>query len=92
MRKSVEQAGDGSVIVDATISIADFNQQFRSKLPEAPEYETLAGYLQTITGRLPESAEEIKTENFIFSIVSKSARRIRQVKVTPNLKSQELSE
>ena len=92
VRKSVEQAGDGSVIVDATISIADFNQQFRSKLPEAPEYETLAGYLQTITGRLPESAEEIKTENFIFSIVSKSARRIRQVKVTPNLKSQGSSE
>jgi len=49
VRKSVEQAGDGSVIVDATISIADFNQQFRSKLPEAPEYETLAGYLQTST-------------------------------------------
>jgi putative hemolysin len=92
VRKSVEQAGDGSVIVDATISIADFNQQFRSKLPEAPEYETLAGYLQTITGRLPESSEEIKTENFVFAIVSKSARRIRQVKVTPNLKSQESSE
>jgi CBS domain containing-hemolysin-like protein len=87
VRKSVEQAGDGSVIVDATISIADFNQQFRLKLPEAPEYETVAGYLQTITGKLPESNEEIRTENFVFAIISKSARRIRQVKVTPNLKS-----
>ena len=86
VRKSVEQSGDGSVIVDATISIADFNQQFRLKLPEAPEYETVAGYLQTITGRLPESNEEIRTENFVFTIVSKSARRIRQVKVTPLLK------
>ncbi|MGD0590386.1 MAG: hemolysin family protein [Bacteroidota bacterium] len=86
VRKSVEQAGDGSVIVDATISIADFNQQFRLKLPEAPEYETVAGYLQKITGRLPESNEEIRTENFIFAIISKSARRIRQVKVTPFLK------
>jgi len=86
LRKSVEQAGDGSVIVDATISIADFNQQFRLKLPEASEYETVAGYLQTITGRLPESNEEIRTENFVFAIISKSARRIRQVKVTPILK------
>jgi CBS domain containing-hemolysin-like protein len=86
VRKSVEQAGDGSVIVDATISIADFNQQFRLKLPEAPEYETVAGYLQTITGRLPESNEEIRTENFVFAIISKSARRIRQVKVTPLLR------
>jgi len=86
VRKSVEQAGDGSVIVDAALTIAEFNQQFRLKLPEASEYETVAGYLQTITGRLPESNEEIRTDNFVFAIISKSARRIRQVKVTPLLK------
>ena len=86
MRKSVEQASDGSVIVDAALSIADFNVQFRAQLPEAPDYETLAGYLQKITGKLPESNEEIKTENFLFTILTKSARRIRQVKVTPSLK------
>ena len=86
MRKSVEQASDGSVIIDAALSIADFNVQFRAQLPEAPDYETLAGYLQKITGKLPESNEEIKTENFIFTILTKSARRIRQVKVTPSLK------
>jgi CBS domain containing-hemolysin-like protein len=86
MRKSVEQASDGSVIVDAALSIADFNVQFRAQLPEAPDYETLAGYLQKITGKLPEPNEEIKTENFIFTILTKSARRIRQVKVTPSLR------
>jgi CBS domain containing-hemolysin-like protein len=86
VRKSVEQSGDGSVIVDAAISIADFNLQFRGKLPEAAEYETLAGYLQTITGKLSEANEEIKTSDFIFNILTKSARRIRQVKVTPLLK------
>ena len=86
MRKSVEQASDGSVIVDAALSIADFNVQFRAQLPEAPDYETLAGYLQKITGKLPESNEEIKTENFLFTILTKSARRIRQVKVTPSLR------
>jgi CBS domain containing-hemolysin-like protein len=86
IRKSVEQASDGSVIVDAALSIADFNVQFRAQLPEAPDYETLAGYLQKITGKLPESNEDIKTNNFSFTILTKSARRIRQVKVTPSLK------
>ena len=85
-RKSVEQEGDGSVIVDAALSIADFNLQFRAKLPEGSDYETMAGYLQKITGKLPELNEEIKTENFIFTILTKSARRIRQVKVSPLLK------
>ena len=92
MRKSVEQASDGSVLLDAALSIADFNIQFRAKLPEAPDYETLAGYLQKITGRLPESNEEIKTENFVFTILTKSARRIRQVKVSPSLKSNVIEE
>jgi CBS domain containing-hemolysin-like protein len=86
-RKSIEQVSDGSVIVDAALSIADFNVQFRAQLPEAPDYETLAGYLQKITGKLPESNEEIKTEHFVFTILTKSARRIRQVKVSPSLKS-----
>ncbi len=86
VRKSVEQASDGSVLVDAAISIADFNLQFRAKLPGASAYETLAGYLQTVTGKLPESNEEIRTEDFIFTILTKSARRIRQVKVSPLLK------
>jgi putative hemolysin len=90
--KSVEQSSDGSVILDAALSIADFNVQFRAKLPEDPDYETLAGYLQKITGKLPESNEEIKTENFIFTILTKSARRIRQVKVSPSLKSNVIEE
>lgn len=90
--KLVEQASDGSVILDAALSIADFNVQFRAKLPEAPDYETLAGYLQKITGKLPESNEEIKTENFVFTILTKSARRIRQVKVSPFLKSNVVEE
>jgi CBS domain containing-hemolysin-like protein len=85
VRKSVEQASDGSVIIDAAISIADFNTQFRDKLPEASDYETLAGYLQMITGRLPELNEEIRSENFVFTIITKSARRIRQVRVSPVL-------
>jgi Mg2+/Co2+ transporter CorC len=40
-----------------------------------------------MTGKLPESTEEIKTENFVFTILTKSARRIRQVKVSPSLKT-----
>ncbi len=88
-QKSIEQTSDGSVIIDATISIAEFNAQFREKLPESTDYETLAGYLQTITGRLSETNEEIKTEKFLFKIITKSARRIRLVKVTPIIKLSE---
>lgn len=81
VRKDVERRSDGSVIVDANISIHDFNEQFRGSLPEASDYDTLAGYLHKLTGRLPDTNEVITQNEFTFTILSKSARRIRQVKV-----------
>jgi len=83
VRKAVEQSGDGSAIIDANMSIFDFNAQFQSALPEASDYGTLAGFLQKSTGRLPDLNEEIRHSGFAFTILSKTARRLRQVKVTP---------
>ena len=79
--KAIEPAKDGSVIVDARLSVSDFNSQFVTDLPEAPEYETLAGFVQKVLGRLPEIGESIAFQEFQFTILSKTARRIRQVRV-----------
>ena len=79
--RTVVAAGDGLSLVDAAMTVGDFNRQFEADLPEAPEYETLAGYLHAVSGKLPEQGEEIRTPAFVFTIISKSARRIRQVRV-----------
>lgn len=79
--KSVVESSDGSSIVDATISISDFNQQFGAEIPETSDYETLGGFLQKLTGRLPELQEEIRQNDLIFTIAGKRARRIKHVKV-----------
>ncbi len=79
--KSVVVSSDGSSIVDATISISEFNQQFGADIPETSDYETLGGFLQKLTGRLPELHEEIRQNDLIFTIAGKRARRIKHVKV-----------
>jgi CBS domain containing-hemolysin-like protein len=80
--KEVEQSPDGSALVDARIDIKVFNDKFGSSVPEDPEYETLNGFLYKITGKIPEIKEEIHYENLLFTVLKKSQRRIRQVKVT----------
>jgi CBS domain containing-hemolysin-like protein len=80
--KSIEPAKDGSMIVDGLTSVADFNEQFDAAIPESSDYETLAGFLQKTTGRLPDVKEEILVDTLVFTILSKTARRIRQVRVT----------
>jgi CBS domain containing-hemolysin-like protein len=79
--KEVEHAADGSALVDARIDIKDFNEKFAAAIPEDPEYETLNGFLSKITGKIPEIKEEIDYENLHFTILKKSQRRIRQVRV-----------
>jgi CBS domain containing-hemolysin-like protein len=79
--QEVSRASDGSAIVDAKISISDFNGQFGGSIPEDPDYETIAGYLHKVTGRYPEVNEEIKAGGFEFKVMSKTSRRIRQVRV-----------
>lgn len=83
VKKAAEEGVDGSAIIDANMSISDFNNQFKAALPEATEYSTIAGFLQKVTGRLPELNEEIRQNRFSFTILSRTARRLRQVKVTP---------
>lgn len=80
-KKSIERTSDGTTIVEANISIHDLNEQFGAHIPESSDYETLAGFLQKITGRFPEVNEEIHYQGLNYSVLSKSARRIRQVKM-----------
>jgi CBS domain containing-hemolysin-like protein len=78
---SVEQGRDGTLTVDARLSIPDFNQQFSSRLPEAPEYETVAGFIQKELGRMPEVGDAVTTDGLTLTVQSKTARRIRMVRV-----------
>ncbi|MCX6142790.1 MAG: hemolysin family protein [Ignavibacteriales bacterium] len=80
--KLIEQARDGSVTVDARMSVGDFNQQFKAQLPEAPEYETLAGFIQKELGRMPDVGDTVTHQTLTLTVQSKTARRIRTVRVT----------
>ncbi|MBS4029007.1 MAG: HlyC/CorC family transporter [Ignavibacteriales bacterium] len=77
--KEIETASDGSFLVNAKISISNFNERFGSAIPEDAEYDTLSGFIQKLSGKIPELKEEIRYDGWTFSVVKKSQRRIRQV-------------
>jgi CBS domain containing-hemolysin-like protein len=63
------------------MSIKDFNDRFQAGIPLADEYETIGGLVQKVSGRIPEVGEEVATSGFSFTVIKKSQRRIRIVKV-----------
>jgi putative hemolysin len=66
-------------IVNAGLYIGEFNQKFKTDLPE--EYNTMGGYLTGTLGRIPLLDEEVKIGNFIFVIFDKVGPRIKKIKV-----------
>ena len=79
--KDVEQTADGTFLVNARMSIKDFNDRFQAGIPLADEYETIGGLVQKVSGRIPEVGEEVATSGFSFTVIKKSQSRIRIVKV-----------
>jgi putative hemolysin len=79
--RDIETAPDGSFLVNARIAVRDFNARFGLDVPESDAYDSLGGFLHTLSGRIPELHEQIPYRDRIFVIVKKSQRRIRQVRV-----------
>jgi putative hemolysin len=50
------------------IPIRDFNRVFDERIPESPEYTTLAGFLEALTGRLLLEGEVVLYQSLIFTI------------------------
>ncbi|MCC6397344.1 MAG: HlyC/CorC family transporter [Bacteroidetes bacterium] len=79
--KDIELAADGSYLINGRLPISDFNERFHCEIPESAGYDTVSGFLYKLTGRIPDLHEEIAHKQLHFTIVRKSQRRIRLVRV-----------
>ena len=71
----------GVYLVNPIISIEDFNKKFNTTIPEDPDYQTLNGFLQKVTGHIPEVYERIDYKGMSFVVTKKAGNRILQVRV-----------
>ena len=72
----------GSLEVDGLLNLADFAEETGLELPEGP-YETVAGYVVSELGHLPEAGERVQVgEGYSLVIVALDGRRVDRVRVT----------
>lgn len=78
----VQRDKRGIFYVNPNITIKEFNARFRTDIPENDdEYHTLSGFLQTVTGHIPDIYERIDYKGLSFTITKKSGNRLLQVKI-----------
>jgi putative hemolysin len=72
---------DGTLLIDASISLKDLKEDHSIPLPESPEYETLGGFLMTALQKIPIMGDKVEVEDKRLTIVEMVGQRISKVKL-----------
>jgi putative hemolysin len=72
---------NGTLLIDASISLRDLKEDHQIALPESTEYETLGGFLMTALQKIPKVGDVVVTEGKRMGIVEMVGQRISKVKL-----------
>lgn len=78
--KLYEKVAENEYIVDAKISIYEFNELVGMRLDDS-DYETLGGFVYAQLDKIPNTGDTITFENVTFTVLAKRGRRITKVLV-----------
>jgi len=71
---------DGSMIIDATISIRDLKEDYGIEIEESEEYDTLGGFILTSLQRIPHVGDIVNMDGKIFKVIEMVGQRISKIK------------
>ncbi|MDI6784624.1 MAG: hemolysin family protein, partial [bacterium] len=74
---------DGSLSVDASMSLHDLREDYKIRLPENMPYDTLAGFMLDELAKIPLGGETVTYENQLFTVTKVEGHRLVRVKITP---------
>jgi putative hemolysin len=77
----VIQLSDGTMLIDASISLRDLKEDHHIALPESPEYETLGGFLMTALQKVPQAGDIVEIAGKRIRIVEMVGQRISKAKL-----------
>jgi putative hemolysin len=80
-RRLIRSMNEREAVVDAAISISDFDEAMNVELP-VEDADTLGGFIFEQLGRIPDPGDEFELEDLQFHILSMSGQRINMVRVT----------
>jgi putative hemolysin len=77
----VIQLSDGTLLIDASISRKDLEDDYKIEIPESTEYETLGGFLLTTLQRIPRIGDVVEIEGKKITVSEMVGQRIAKVKL-----------
>ncbi len=78
----IADLGEGKLLVDASVSIADLSRYLGAELPTDGDYHTLAGFIVAELGTVPEVGVRITAFDLDFEVKEADERRVLKVEIT----------
>lgn len=75
-----------SAEIDARTEIDDANDELEKlslEIPESDDYDTVAGYINTTLGRIPEQGESFSSNGMTIEVLEAEPTRVVRLRVTP---------
>ncbi len=79
-----EQTGENEFILDAKVSLDEFEELLERELPE-DGYETVGGFVIAQLDKIPSPGDTIRFEDMAFSVLGTKGRRITKLRVERGL-------
>jgi putative hemolysin len=78
----IDYVDDDTVVVKGEVNIEEVNEALDIAIPEGEEFETIAGFIFNLAGRLVEEGEVIDYDGIELTVESVENTRIRKARVT----------
>ncbi len=72
----VRLKGDKWIVLGKT-EIDEINKTLKTDIPESNEYDTFSGYILEKTGKIPETGEIVKLDNYTATVKERDGNRIK---------------
>ena len=78
---TIQVIDESTVIVDGRVMIDDLNDTLGWELPESDDYETVAGYVLSHTGVIPDEGHRLSIGDAEIEILTASKRKIESMRI-----------
>ncbi|HVR69362.1 MAG TPA: hemolysin family protein [Vicinamibacteria bacterium] len=79
--RPVERLGDGSLVLDGTMAVAEVREAHGIPIPESAEFESVAGFMLDRLGSVPRGGETVVLGDYRLTVVDVERNRISKVKI-----------
>ena len=80
----IQKMGDGRVVADASVSIADLEQALGKQLPDDGEFESLGGLIVSRAGRVPQVGATVQVDGMKLIVREADETRVVKVEIVPD--------